>query len=140
MERSGMRELPGFPPATRAFIRGTIVRNDVLLAEERIMPGELVLCSVADGVALVTLNNPPLNLVTLELTHAPKAPPPPPARPEARPRVRRGAGHAQQSAAQPRHLGADARAQRPRHPAGARRIGPGDGAHRLRHESVLRRL
>src|ERR1051326_8351650 len=34
------------------------------------MPGELVLCSVADGVALVTLNNPPLNLVTLELTHA----------------------------------------------------------------------
>jgi enoyl-CoA hydratase len=33
------------------------------------MPGELVLCSVADGVALVTLNNPPLNLVTLEMTH-----------------------------------------------------------------------
>jgi len=32
------------------------------------MPGELVLCSVEDGVALVTLNNPPLNLVTLELT------------------------------------------------------------------------
>ena len=34
------------------------------------MPGELVRCSVADGVALVTLDNPPLNLVTLELTHA----------------------------------------------------------------------
>src|SRR5215470_16296780 len=32
------------------------------------MSGEPVLCSVADGVALVTLNNPPLNLVTLELT------------------------------------------------------------------------
>src|SRR5689334_10293918 len=37
--------------------------------EERIMPGELVQCSVADGVALVTLNNPPLNLVTLALTN-----------------------------------------------------------------------
>jgi enoyl-CoA hydratase len=36
--------------------------------EERIMSGEPVLCSVEDGVALVTLNNPPLNLVTLELT------------------------------------------------------------------------
>jgi enoyl-CoA hydratase len=32
------------------------------------MPGELVLCTVEDGVALVTLNNPPLNLVTLDLT------------------------------------------------------------------------
>jgi enoyl-CoA hydratase len=32
------------------------------------MPGETVLCSVAEGVALVTLNNPPLNLVTLEMT------------------------------------------------------------------------
>jgi enoyl-CoA hydratase len=32
------------------------------------MPGEPVLCSIEDGVALVTLNNPPLNLVTLELT------------------------------------------------------------------------
>ena len=32
------------------------------------MPGEPVQCSVADGVALVTLNNPPLNLVTLEMT------------------------------------------------------------------------
>jgi enoyl-CoA hydratase len=33
------------------------------------MSGEPVLCAVDDGVALVTLNNPPLNLVTLELTH-----------------------------------------------------------------------
>src|SRR5262245_41597788 len=32
------------------------------------MPGEPVLCAIDDGVALVTLNNPPLNLVTLELT------------------------------------------------------------------------
>jgi len=32
------------------------------------MSGEPVQCSVADGVALVTLNNPPLNLVTLEMT------------------------------------------------------------------------
>jgi enoyl-CoA hydratase len=32
------------------------------------MPGEPVLCTVDDGVALVTLNNPPLNLVTLDLT------------------------------------------------------------------------
>src|SRR6201987_5030727 len=32
------------------------------------MSGELVLCTVADGVALVTLNNPPLNLVTLDMT------------------------------------------------------------------------
>ena len=32
------------------------------------MPGETVLCSVAKGVALVTLNNPPLNLVTLGMT------------------------------------------------------------------------
>ena len=32
------------------------------------MPGEPVLCSVEDGVALVTLNNPPLNLVTLAMT------------------------------------------------------------------------
>ena len=32
------------------------------------MPAEPVLCVVEDGVALVTLNNPPLNLVTLELT------------------------------------------------------------------------
>jgi enoyl-CoA hydratase len=32
------------------------------------MSGEPVLCSIEDGVALVTLNNPPLNLVTLELT------------------------------------------------------------------------
>ncbi len=32
------------------------------------MSGEPVLCSIEAGVALVTLNNPPLNLVTLELT------------------------------------------------------------------------
>jgi enoyl-CoA hydratase/carnithine racemase len=32
------------------------------------MAADPVLCSVEDGVALVTLNNPPLNLVTLELT------------------------------------------------------------------------
>lgn len=32
------------------------------------MSAEPVLCSIEDGVALVTLNNPPLNLVTLELT------------------------------------------------------------------------
>jgi len=32
------------------------------------MPGEPVRCTIEDGVALVTLNNPPLNLVTLELT------------------------------------------------------------------------
>jgi enoyl-CoA hydratase/carnithine racemase len=32
------------------------------------MPADPVLCTVEDGVALVTLNNPPLNLVTLELT------------------------------------------------------------------------
>jgi enoyl-CoA hydratase len=32
------------------------------------MPEEPVLCTVDAGVALVTLNNPPLNLVTLELT------------------------------------------------------------------------
>ena len=32
------------------------------------MAGESVLCTVDDGVALVTLNNPPLNLVTLDLT------------------------------------------------------------------------
>src|ERR1051326_7833298 len=33
------------------------------------MPGEFVLCSVGDGVALVTLNNPPLYLVSVEMTH-----------------------------------------------------------------------
>ena len=32
------------------------------------MPSELVLCSIKDGVGVVTLHNPPLNLVTLELT------------------------------------------------------------------------
>jgi enoyl-CoA hydratase/carnithine racemase len=32
------------------------------------MAGDPVLCAIEDGVALVTLNNPPLNLVTLELT------------------------------------------------------------------------
>ncbi len=32
------------------------------------MATDLVTCTVADGVALVTLNNPPLNLVTLQLT------------------------------------------------------------------------
>jgi len=32
------------------------------------MATDPVLCSIEDGVALVTLNNPPLNLVTLELT------------------------------------------------------------------------
>jgi enoyl-CoA hydratase/carnithine racemase len=32
------------------------------------MSSELVLSTVKDGVAVVTLNNPPLNLVTLELT------------------------------------------------------------------------
>jgi len=32
------------------------------------MAADPVLCSIEDGVALVTLNNPPLNLVTLELT------------------------------------------------------------------------
>jgi len=32
------------------------------------MADEPVLCSIEDGVALVTLSNPPLNLVTLELT------------------------------------------------------------------------
>jgi enoyl-CoA hydratase len=32
------------------------------------MPGDPVLCVIEDGVALVTLNNPPLNLVTLDLT------------------------------------------------------------------------
>lgn len=32
------------------------------------MTAEPVLCSIEDGVATVTLNNPPLNLVTLELT------------------------------------------------------------------------
>ena len=32
------------------------------------MPASPVLCEIDDGVAVVTLNNPPLNLVTLELT------------------------------------------------------------------------
>ena len=32
------------------------------------MAADPVLCSIENGVALVTLNNPPLNLVTLELT------------------------------------------------------------------------
>ena len=32
------------------------------------MTAEPILCSIEDGVATVTLNNPPLNLVTLELT------------------------------------------------------------------------
>jgi enoyl-CoA hydratase len=32
------------------------------------MAENLILCDVCDGVATVTLNNPPLNLVTLELT------------------------------------------------------------------------
>lgn len=32
------------------------------------MSAELVLCAVDDGVAVVTLNNPPMNLTTLELT------------------------------------------------------------------------
>src|SRR5215207_1757166 len=32
------------------------------------MANESVLCAIDDGVALVTLNNPPLNLVTLEMT------------------------------------------------------------------------
>jgi len=34
------------------------------------MSEQPVLCNVEDGVAVVTLNNPPLNLVTLELTRA----------------------------------------------------------------------
>ena len=34
------------------------------------MSEQLVLCRVDDGVAVVTLNNPPLNVVTLELTRA----------------------------------------------------------------------
>ena len=32
------------------------------------MNNEFILCDVRNGVATVTLNNPPLNLVTLELT------------------------------------------------------------------------
>ena len=32
------------------------------------MSEQLVLCRVEEGVAVVTLNNPPLNVVTLELT------------------------------------------------------------------------
>ncbi len=32
------------------------------------MPQDPVLCAIEDGVAVVTLNNPPLNLVTLEMT------------------------------------------------------------------------
>lgn len=32
------------------------------------MPQDPVLCAIDDGVAVVTLNNPPLNLVTLEMT------------------------------------------------------------------------
>src|SRR5215831_2629721 len=32
------------------------------------MSNEPILCAIDEGVALVTLNNPPLNLVTLELT------------------------------------------------------------------------
>ena len=32
------------------------------------MPASPVLCEIDDGVAVLTLNNPPLNLVTLELT------------------------------------------------------------------------
>ncbi|MFL5168750.1 MAG: enoyl-CoA hydratase/isomerase family protein [Microvirga sp.] len=32
------------------------------------MPQDPVLCTIEDGVAVVTLNNPPLNLVTLEMT------------------------------------------------------------------------
>jgi len=32
------------------------------------VPAELILTTVGDGVAVLTLNNPPLNLVTLELT------------------------------------------------------------------------
>lgn len=32
------------------------------------MAGDLIRCTTADGVAVLTLNNPPLNLVTLELT------------------------------------------------------------------------
>ena len=32
------------------------------------MSADLIQCRVADGVAVLTLNNPPLNLVTLELT------------------------------------------------------------------------
>lgn len=34
------------------------------------MSGEPILCDIRDGVATVTLNNPPLNLVTLELTRS----------------------------------------------------------------------
>ena len=32
------------------------------------MSAEPILCRIEDGVAVVTLNNPPLNVVTLELT------------------------------------------------------------------------
>jgi enoyl-CoA hydratase len=32
------------------------------------MPADPILCNVSDGIAVVTLNNPPLNLVTLEMT------------------------------------------------------------------------
>src|SRR3954454_6596351 len=32
------------------------------------MPQDPVLCAIEDGIAVVTLNNPPLNLVTLEMT------------------------------------------------------------------------
>src|ERR1700739_518974 len=62
MERSGMRGA-----VSRIFGRFAAVHPGYG-SEERIMPGETVLCSVAKGVALVTLNNPPLNLVTLEMT------------------------------------------------------------------------
>jgi len=34
------------------------------------MPEQPITCSVDDGVALLTLNNPPLNLVTLEMSRA----------------------------------------------------------------------
>lgn len=33
------------------------------------MAAEPVLCTIEDGIATVTLNNPPLNLVTLDLSH-----------------------------------------------------------------------
>src|SRR4051812_36030235 len=32
------------------------------------MPQDPVLCTIEDGIAVVPLNNPPLNLVTLEMT------------------------------------------------------------------------
>jgi enoyl-CoA hydratase len=40
------------------------------MPDEEAMSADLILCRIEDGVAVLTLDNPPLNLVTLELTRA----------------------------------------------------------------------